>query len=139
MITTRLTRPTNKLPDQTARNHVAATAATAALRDLPLPASASVGCPPRVGRVCGLSGAGAAVPASCRGRRPADQATKLDVIIAGLGSLAERARIERAEDRSAALVDHSDDHLRRARTIEDDAVTRAATVCDRDKVSILGQ
>jgi hypothetical protein len=79
------------------------------------------------------------VPASCRGRRPADQATKLDVIIAGLGSLAERARIERAEDRSAALVDHSDDHLRRARTIEDDAVTRAASVCDRDKVSILGQ
>jgi len=92
-----------------------------------------------VGRACGLSGARAAVPASCRGRRPADQATKLEVIIAGFGSLAERARIERAKDRSAALVHHSDDHLRRARTIKDDAVTRAATVCDRDKVSILGQ
>ena len=64
---------------------------------------------------------------------------KLDVIIAGLGSLAERARIERAEDRPAALVHHSDDHLRHARTIEDDAVTRAATVRDRDQVSILGQ
>jgi len=114
-------------------------AATAPLRDLPLPAGASVGCPPGVGRACGLSGARAAVPASCRGRRPADQATKLEVIIAGFGSLAERARIERAKDRSAALVHHSDDHLRRARTIKDDAVTRAATVCDRDKVSILGQ
>jgi len=64
---------------------------------------------------------------------------KLDVIVAGLGSLAQRARIERAEDRSAASVHHSDDHLRRARTIENDAVTRAATVCDRDKVRILGQ
>jgi hypothetical protein len=92
-----------------------------------------------VGRACGLSGAGAAVPASCWGRRPADQATKLDVVVAGFGSLAERVRIERAEDRSAALVHHCDDYLRRARTIEDDAVTRAATVCDRDKVGILGQ
>ena len=125
--------------ERAARNNVAATAATAPLRDLPLPAGAPVGCPPRVGSACGLSRAGAAVPASCRGRRPADQATKLDVIIARLGSLAERARIERAEDRPAALVHHSHDHLRRARTIEDDAVTRAATVCDRDKVRILGQ
>lgn len=108
-------------------------------RDLPLATGAAVGRPARVRRARGLSGAGAAGPASCRGRRPADQATEQHVILAGFVARAQRVRSERAEDRPAPRVDHSNDHLRWARAIEDDPVARAGTICDRDQMSILGQ